>query len=78
VALLREMKTKPSYDYRPIHESWQEVVQPFASRLPGYKQVTDAYLLGLAIRQVGVLVTLDAHNAPLTGPHFAAHVLTLR
>jgi uncharacterized protein len=78
VALLREMKTIPNYDYWPIHESWLEVVLPFAPRLHGYKQVTDAHLLGLAIRQGGVLVTLDAHIAPLAGSQFAEHVLTLR
>jgi toxin-antitoxin system PIN domain toxin len=78
VSLLREMKTIPNYDYWPIHEPWLEVVQPLASRLHGYKQVTDAYLLGLAIRQGGVLVTLDAHIAPLAGPELAEHILTLR
>ncbi len=78
VALLREMKTIPNYDYWPIGESWLETVQPFASRLHGYKQVTDAYLLGLAIKQGGILVTLDTHIAPLAGPQFAEHVLTLR
>lgn len=78
VALLREMKTIPNYDYWPIHESWLEAVQPFASRLHGYKQVTDAYLLGLAIKRGGVLVTFDTHIAPLAGPRFADHVLTLR
>lgn len=78
VALLREMKTIPNYDYWPIHESWLETVQPFASRLHGYRQVTDAYLLGLAIQQGGILVTLDTHVAPLAGPQYADHVLTLR
>lgn len=78
VTLLREIKTIPNYDYWPIGESWLEVVEPFASRLHGYKQVTDAYLLGLAIKQRGILVTLDTHIAPLAGPQFAEHVLTLR
>lgn len=78
VALLREMETIPNYDYWPIGESWLEAVQPFASRLHGYKQVTDAYLLGLAIKQGGILVTLDTHIAPLAGAQFAEHVLTLR
>ena len=78
VALLREMKTIPNYDYWPIGESWLEAVAPFVFRLHGYKQVTDAYLLGLAIKQGGILVTLDTHIAPLAGPQFAKHVLTLR
>ena len=47
--------------------------QPFADaaafagmRLVGHQQVTDAYLLGMAIRRGGVLVTLDKGIAALT------------
>lgn len=35
-------------------------------RLLGHQQVTDAYLLGLAIRRGGVLATLDQRMAALT------------
>lgn len=35
-------------------------------RLLGHQQVTDAYLLGLAIRRGGVLATLDQRIAALT------------
>jgi hypothetical protein len=35
-------------------------------RLMGHQQVTDAYLLGLAIRRGGVLATLDERIAALT------------
>lgn len=38
------------------------------ARLVGHQQVTDAYLLGLAIRRAGVLVTLDKGIAALTTP----------
>jgi toxin-antitoxin system PIN domain toxin len=37
-------------------------------RLMGHQQVTDAYLLGLAIRQGGMLATLDDRIAALTEP----------
>jgi toxin-antitoxin system PIN domain toxin len=40
-------------------------------RLLGYQQVTDAYLLGLAIRRGGVLATLDQRIAALTEPKSA-------
>ena len=40
-------------------------------RLLGHQQVTDAYLLGLAIRRGGVLVTLDQRIAALTEPKSA-------
>lgn len=37
-------------------------------RLVGHQQVTDAYLLGLAIRRGGMLATLDQRIAALTQP----------
>lgn len=40
-------------------------------RLLGHQQLTDAYLLGLAIRRGGVLVTLDQRIAGLTEPKSA-------
>ncbi len=40
-------------------------------RLIGHQQVTDACLLGLAIRRGGVLATLDQRIADLTAPHSA-------
>lgn len=40
-------------------------------RLVGHQQVTDAYLLGLAIRRGGVLATLDQRIAALTEPRSA-------
>lgn len=40
-------------------------------RLMGHQQVTDAYLLGLAIRRSGVLATLDQRIAALTEPKSA-------
>ena len=54
------------------HVFWSDDV-PFGeatafagARLVGHQQVTDAYLLGLAIRRGGVLVTLDKGIAALT------------
>lgn len=41
-------------------------------RLIGHQQVTDAYLLGLAMRHGGVLATLDRHIVALTEPKSAA------
>ena len=40
-------------------------------RLMGHQQVTDAYLLGLAIRRGGVLATLDQRIVALTEPRSA-------
>ena len=38
------------------------------ARLVGHQQVTDAYLLGLALRRGGLLATLDERIAALTEP----------
>ena len=41
------------------------------ARLVGHKQVTDAYLLGLALHRGGVLVTLDQRITALVEPKSA-------
>ena len=49
----------------PAHRFWADEVslidslQPFVQKLGGHQQVTDAYLLGLAIHKKGKLVTMD-------------------
>jgi len=58
----------------PRHRFWEddisfaEAVAPFADRLTGHQQITDAYLLGLAIQKGGVLATFDASIAALVEP----------
>ena len=59
------------------HEFWPDEM-PFAEavvfagvRLMGHQQVTDAYLLGLAIRQGGMLATLDKSIGALIEPKSA-------
>ena len=39
--------------------SFVQATQPFARRLAGHQQVTDAYLLGLAMHKRGMLATMD-------------------
>jgi uncharacterized protein len=49
----------------PAHRFWADEVsmidsmKPFAQKLGGHQQVTDAYLLGLAIHKRGKLATMD-------------------
>ena len=57
------------------HVFWTDAL-PFAAaaasagtRLVGHQQVTDAYLLGLALKRGGVLATLDHRIAALTAPN---------
>jgi predicted nucleic acid-binding protein len=78
VALLREMTRLPGYRYLPIRESWLSLIEPFTLRLQGHRQVTDAYLLGLAIRHKAVLVTLDQSIQAMAGREFQSSLLTLR
>ena len=59
------------------HAFWPDEV-PFAeaiafagARLVGHQQVTDAYLLGLALRRGGMLATMDERIAALTEPRSA-------
>ncbi|NJL26580.1 MAG: PIN domain-containing protein [Thermoanaerobaculia bacterium] len=55
----------------PAHQVWEDrwgvgaLLAPFLSRLIGHRQVTDAYLLGLAVRQGGHLATFDRGIASL-------------
>lgn len=60
------------------HAFWPDEL-PFAEtvaftgpRLVGHQQVTDAYLLGLALCRGGMLATLDERIAALTEPKSAA------
>ena len=78
IALAREMTRIPGYCYWPITETWLSLVQPLRPRLHGYRQVTDAYLLGLVIRGNAVLVTLDQRMEAVANVEFSHNLLTLR
>lgn len=75
--MLAELATHPGYNYWPITESWTHLTGPFAARINGHQQVTDAYLLGMAIKEDGVLVTFDRGMKYLAGPEFARNLLIL-
>jgi predicted nucleic acid-binding protein len=55
----------------PAHHFWTEdigvteALAHFGRRLLGHQQITDAYLLGLAIQKKGRLATLDASLSSL-------------
>ena len=75
-AVLLQLAKHPGYQYVPITADWQTLCKPLFSRLYGTKQVTDAYLLGLAIQQDLVLTTLDKALQHLAGEH-TGHLLVL-
>lgn len=77
IFLLREFSTLPGFGYLPVPDSWLNLTAPFVWRLHGHKQVTDAYLLGLAVHEKAVLVTLDTRIQSWAAPEYEKHLLTL-
>lgn len=78
LAILQSLKTLPGYRYWEIKQSWVTLTAPFAARISGHQQVTDAYLLSLAIKEDGVLVTFDKGIRYMAGAEFAGNVLVLQ
>lgn len=78
IAIMQQIRGLPNCLHLPILEKWIELVAPFAARLHGYRQVTDALLLGLAIKHKSVLVTLDQRLQALAGTDFRDNVLILK
>ena len=76
IRILSHLTSHPGYSYLPISAGWAQLTAPFASRIVGTKQVTDAYLLGLALATGNILVTLDRGLLHLAGEH-AAHIKLL-
>jgi hypothetical protein len=56
------------HTFWPDDAPFPEAVSFTGLRLVGHQQVTDAYLLGLAIRHGGLLATLDERIAALVEP----------
>jgi toxin-antitoxin system PIN domain toxin len=77
-SILEGLADRPGYRYWPLTDSWAALTAPLAVRITGHQQVTDAYLLGLAIKENGVLVTFDRGIRYLAGPAFADNVLVLQ
>jgi uncharacterized protein len=76
-AILKDLARWPGYRYWPIIGSWATLTASFASRITGHQQVTDAYLLGLAIKEDGVLVTFDRGIKYMAGAEYSRNVLIL-
>ena len=58
--LLGRNVAHPAHEFWPDAVSLREAVSSVAPRLQGYRQLADAYLLGLASRRRGMLATFDA------------------
>jgi toxin-antitoxin system PIN domain toxin len=75
--VLAALTERQRYQYWPITANWDELVAPFRERVWGHQQVTDAWLLGLAVKEGGVLVTLDKAIRSMAGAKYGKHVLVL-
>lgn len=75
--ILREFRQHPGYLYLPIQTDWHTLSAPFTQRVYGTKQVTNSYLLGLALQNDLVLVTMDKAILHLAGSQHKHHVLIL-
>ena len=71
IALLRRICALPGHQFWPDDLSLTEQ-HPGLTRLAGHRQVTDAYLLALAISHEGMLATLDRGVAAVAGSGSAA------
>ena len=76
-ALLAGLANHPGYRFWPVSAGWSDLSEPFRDRVFGHQQITDAYLLGLAIKEHGVLVTLDKAIKFLAGERYNKHLLVL-
>jgi len=76
-AILASFAEHPGYRYWPIVDSWATLTAPFSARIFGHQQVTDAYLLGLAVKEHGVLVTFDSGFRVLAGDEFGRNLRVL-
>ena len=76
-AILADLAQRKGYRYWPITETWSSLTASFRDRIFGPQQVTDAYLLGLAIKHDGVLVTFDRGLKYLAGPEFSRNLTIL-
>ncbi len=75
--MLAELASHPGYRFWPISAGWATLAAPFHERVFGHQQITDAYLLGLAVKGDGVLVTLDKAIKYLAGAQFKQNLLVL-
>jgi toxin-antitoxin system PIN domain toxin len=68
IALLRQIVARPHHAFWPDDALLTDPDAVPSDLLLGHNQVTDAYLLGLAIRHDGRLATLDQRIAALLPP----------
>lgn len=68
-AILEDLAKHPGYHYLTVSLDWRTLTKPFFKYLQGHKQITDAYLLGLALHEELVLATFDQGIRHLAGEY---------
>jgi uncharacterized protein len=76
-AVVESLTGHPGYRFWPISTGWTELTAPFRERVLGHQQVADAYLLGLAIKRNGILVSMDKGIKYLASSKFSRNLLIL-
>ena len=77
LAMVAALRALSGHQFWAIDFGFEEAVVPFSDRFYGHQQVTDIYLLALAVRNQGKLVTLDRRCASLAADEFAEFVTVL-
>ena len=77
VEVLASLIDHPGYRFWPIVDDWTTLAAPLIERVFGHQQITDAYLLGLAVKEDGILVTMDKAIKYLAGTKHSRNVLLL-
>lgn len=65
ISMLRQLRQSGSHSFWPLEQSMLDLDPDIVDRLQGYRQVTDALLLSVALGQGGCLATLDSRLAQL-------------
>lgn len=71
---LRHFVAQPGHVFWPDAPDYLSATSSIHDKMQGHRQITDAYLLGLAIHNRGKLATLDRGIRHLAGEEFAGHV----
>ena len=74
---LDRLSRQPGYRFWPLSQEWSRTTAPFRSRVFGHQQIKDAYLLGLAVQENGIFVTLDKAIRHMAAQEFAPNLLVL-
>jgi hypothetical protein len=69
ISLLEKNVRHPNHQFWTEHFDLPDLLAPFAERIQGYRQISDAYLLGLTMKNRGRLVTFDKAISTLLPPN---------